>query len=63
MPNELPEPVTILARHWPRLYDPNAALCFFQILSNADRLFKQSAPASPARRAQRISSGATSTSR
>src|SRR3981189_800081 len=41
MPNELPEPIRFSEDKKHASYDPAAARRFFQILSNADRVFKQ----------------------
>jgi Family of unknown function (DUF5996) len=41
MPNELPEPIRFSQDHQHASYDPGAAGRFFQILVNADRVFKQ----------------------
>jgi Family of unknown function (DUF5996) len=41
MPNELPGPVKFSQDHAHATYDPEAARRFFQILVNADRVFKQ----------------------
>ena len=41
MPNELPEPIRFSQDHQHASYDPDAARRFFQILANADRVFKQ----------------------
>jgi hypothetical protein len=41
MPNELPEPVCFSQDHQHASYDPDTARRFFQILANADRVFKQ----------------------
>jgi hypothetical protein len=41
MPNELPEPIRFSQDHQHAAYDPDAARRFFQILGNADRVFKQ----------------------
>jgi Family of unknown function (DUF5996) len=41
MPNEIPEPIRFSQDRQHSSYDPNAARRFFQILVNADRVFKQ----------------------
>jgi hypothetical protein len=41
MPNEIPEPIRFSQDRRHSSYDPNAARRFFQILVNADRVFKQ----------------------
>jgi hypothetical protein len=41
MPNELPEPIRFSLDHQHAAYDPDAVERFFQILVNADRVFKQ----------------------
>src|SRR6201992_1885246 len=41
MPNELPDPVKFSQDHAHATYDPDASRRFFQILVNADRVFKQ----------------------
>jgi Family of unknown function (DUF5996) len=41
MPNELPEPIAFSQDHRHASYDPDAVRRFFQILVNADRVFKQ----------------------
>jgi hypothetical protein len=41
MPNELPEPIRFSKDRQHASYDPDAAWRFFQILANADRVFKQ----------------------
>jgi hypothetical protein len=41
MPNELPEPIRFSQDRQHASYDPDAAWRFFQILANADRVFKQ----------------------
>jgi hypothetical protein len=41
MPNELPEPIRFSLDHQHAAYDPDAVRRFFQILVNADRVFKQ----------------------
>ena len=41
MPNELPEPIRFSQDHKHASYDPDAVRRFFQILVNADRVFKQ----------------------
>src|ERR1700730_17606681 len=41
MPNELPEPIRFSQDHRHASYDPSAVRRFFQILANADRVFKQ----------------------
>jgi hypothetical protein len=41
MPNELPEPIRFSQDHQHASYDPDAVGRFFQILVNADRVFKQ----------------------
>jgi hypothetical protein len=41
MPNELPEPIRFSQDHQHASYDPDAVRRFFQILVNADRVFKQ----------------------
>src|SRR5271163_1481054 len=41
MPNELPEPIKFSEDRKHASYDPDAARRFFQILVNADRVFKQ----------------------
>jgi len=41
MPNELPEPIRFSEDHQHAAYDPDAVGRFFQILFNADRVFKQ----------------------
>lgn len=41
MPNELPDPVRFSLDHQHATYDPDAVRRFFQILVNADRVFKQ----------------------
>ncbi|MFL6814206.1 MAG: DUF5996 family protein [Bradyrhizobium sp.] len=41
MPNELPEPVRFSQDTQHAAYDPDAVRRFFQILTNADRVFKQ----------------------
>ena len=41
MPNELPEPIRFSQDDRHASYDPNAVRRFFQILVNADRVFKQ----------------------
>ncbi len=41
MPNEIPEPIRFSQDHEHSSYDPDAARRFFQILVNADRVFKQ----------------------
>src|SRR3982075_3638469 len=41
MPNELPEPICFSQDHRHASYDPDAVRRFFQILVNADRVFKQ----------------------
>jgi hypothetical protein len=41
MPNELPDPICFSQDDQHASYDPDAVRRFFQILSNADRLFKQ----------------------
>jgi Family of unknown function (DUF5996) len=41
MPNELPEPIRFSQDHQHASYDPEAVGRFFQILRNADRVFKQ----------------------
>jgi len=41
MPNELPEPIRFSQDHRHASYDPDAVRRFFQILLNADRVFKQ----------------------
>ena len=41
MPNELPEPIRFSIDNKHATYDPHAVRCFFQILVNADRVFKQ----------------------
>jgi hypothetical protein len=41
MPNELPEPIRFSQDHQHASYDPQAVRRFFQILVNADRVFKQ----------------------
>ena len=40
MPNELPEPIRFSQDRRHASYDPDAARRFFQILANADRVFK-----------------------
>src|ERR1700753_155506 len=40
MPNELPDPVKFSQDHAHATYDPDASRRFFQILVNADRVFK-----------------------
>jgi len=41
MPNELPEPIRFSQDNQHASYDPDAVRRFFQILANADRVFKQ----------------------
>jgi hypothetical protein len=41
MPNELPDPIRFSQDHQHASYDPDAVRRFFQILLNADRVFKQ----------------------
>src|SRR5665213_470683 len=41
MPNELPDPIRFSLDHKHATYDPDAVRRFFQILVNADRVFKQ----------------------
>jgi hypothetical protein len=41
MPNELPEPIRFSQDHQHASYDPDAVRRFFQILVNADRVFRQ----------------------
>jgi hypothetical protein len=41
MPNELPEPIRFSSDHRHAAYDPDAVRRLFQILVNADRVFKQ----------------------
>jgi hypothetical protein len=41
VPNELPEPIRFLQDNLHASYDPDAVRRFFQILVNADRVFKQ----------------------
>jgi hypothetical protein len=41
MPNELPEPIRFSQDHQHASYDPDAVRRFFQILLNADRVFRQ----------------------
>jgi Family of unknown function (DUF5996) len=41
MPNELPEPIRFSQDNRHASYDPSAVRRFFQILANADRVFKQ----------------------
>jgi Family of unknown function (DUF5996) len=41
MPSELPDPIRFSADHTHATYDPDAVRRFFQILVNADRVFKQ----------------------
>jgi Family of unknown function (DUF5996) len=41
MPNELPEPIRFSQDHQHACYDPDAVRRFFQILVNADRVFRQ----------------------
>jgi hypothetical protein len=41
MPNELPDPIRFSQDHQHACYDPDAVRRFFQILVNADRVFKQ----------------------
>lgn len=41
MPNELPEPIRFSSDHWHAAYDPDAVRRWFQILVDADRVFKQ----------------------
>jgi hypothetical protein len=41
MPNELPEPIRFSLDHQHAAYDPDAVRRFFQILLNADRVFRQ----------------------
>ena len=41
MPNELPEPIRFSQDRQHASYDPDAARRFFQILANADRVFRQ----------------------
>lgn len=41
MPNELPDPIRFSQDDRHASYDPDALLRFFQILANADRVFKQ----------------------
>src|SRR3979490_3286485 len=41
MPNELPEPIRFSEDHQHAAYDPDAVGRFFQILFNADRVFKR----------------------
>jgi hypothetical protein len=41
MPNELPEPIRFTQDNQHASYDPSAVRRFFQILANADRVFKQ----------------------
>jgi hypothetical protein len=41
MPNELPEPIRFSQDNQHASYDPDAVRRFFQILTNADRVFKQ----------------------
>jgi hypothetical protein len=41
MPNELPEPIRFSLDHQHAAYDPDAVRRFFQILVNADRVFRQ----------------------
>jgi hypothetical protein len=41
MPNEIPEPIRFSQDNRHSSYDPNAVRRFFQILVNADRVFKQ----------------------
>jgi hypothetical protein len=41
MPNELPEPIRFSQDHQHAAYDPDAVRRFFQILVNADRVFRQ----------------------
>jgi hypothetical protein len=41
MPNELPEPIRFSRDHEHACYDPDAVQRFFQILVNADRVFRQ----------------------
>ena len=41
MPNELPEPIRFSQDRRHASYDPDAARRFFQILANADRVFRQ----------------------
>ena len=41
MPNELPDPIRFTQDKQHASYDPDAVRRFFQILSNADRVFKQ----------------------
>jgi hypothetical protein len=41
MPNELPEPIRFSDDHQHASYDPDAVRRFFQILVNADRVFRQ----------------------
>lgn len=41
MPNELPEPIRFSQDNQHASYDPNAVRRLFQILANADRVFKQ----------------------
>ncbi len=41
MPNEMPEPIRFSRDYGHSSYDPNAVQRFFQILANADRVFKQ----------------------
>ncbi len=41
MPNELPDPIRFSQDHQHACYDPDAVRRFFQILVNADRVFRQ----------------------
>jgi hypothetical protein len=41
MPNELPDPIRFSEDNKHATYDPHAVRCFFQILVDADRVFKQ----------------------